>query len=843
MPHLWITGPYRADRMAAYRSFAPDKDPQYLINCHRTIGGPYTGARALVWQLTSDIAQARPELVTRHSQALLALAPELRPFCKETRASLTTLATRSEHLRFFDPEHNQRLANGILAFLLEYVTVAKLPAFCIMLENVQDADPFDQHLLTALVRRMNPEQLSLVLCTTEQLPPSDLYLALATYTQSLQASPLTSEDAKQCAIHSHLPESWTQWLLQQNLQWRGQWQVFGELASILVTREPQGTTLEEGITALLTDCPLEIRHALVQTYVQTVGTTENILAHYAYKLASPADTQAYHIEQAQLLASQTTHESWALGAIPYHYEQVPELTREGMQALLTVALACMDRGLYDRTIELVQRGRQRTDPVASLEYYAKFSIILASVLLTLQRCDEAEQLYKEIRSLTTDPAMHIQVAYGMAMLYTRFLPAEQRDHLQAKAWLQQALTMIPQIPEEKRILQQAFHLNALALVEMHLDKKPAALSLVQKAIAQIELLPKDQHQLYRTVLLANRGQLYAYMEQWDLALHDFEEVIQLDPYYDNIYMTRAMLYQRRGQLDEVLKDATSAITYGLPFAPVLINRGNLLTSLGRETEALADYTAALDILPTNTEALIARAEIYRQRGQEEMAWQDYTKVIELYTTTIGSGNSSFELHYSRGQIFELLDREDDALADYAQALTLKPTSIDAIISRVMILYKQDAYEAAQSDIQRGLQIDADQPQLLCVRGLIESTQHHYAQAYQTFSLALEHDPSLAEAWTNRAIAAFENGQVEAAIADLTQAISLEESVTILSNRAFAYQTLQRWNEASDDYTRCLNLLQDDQEERQEIVYQLAQCYRQAGHLEQARADIDAYLAS
>ncbi|MGH3191706.1 MAG: hypothetical protein ACRDPY_29740 [Streptosporangiaceae bacterium] len=42
---------------------------------------------------------------------------------------------------------------------------------------------------------------------------------------------------------------------------------------------------------------------------------------------------------------------------------------------------------------------------------------------------------------TTLPSVHIQSAYGQAMLYTRFYDSARRDHRRALAWINTAIAL------------------------------------------------------------------------------------------------------------------------------------------------------------------------------------------------------------------------------------------------------------------------------------------------------------------------------------------------------------------------------------------------------------------
>lgn len=84
---------------------------------------------------------------------------------------------------------------------------------------------------------------------------------------------------------------------------------------------------------------------------------------------------------------------------------------------------------------------------------------------------------------------------------------------------------------------------------------------------------------------------------------------------------------------------------------------------------------------------------------------------------------------------------------------------------------------------------------------------------QALTSALEHDPTLVAAWANRAVLHFDSGNVAASIADLSHALDLSESATVLYNRGLAYQAQNRWQDAIADYTRAFEL-----RSRQEINF-------------------------
>lgn len=265
---------------------------------------------------------------------------------------------------------------------------------------------------------------------------------------------------------------------------------------------------------------------------------------------------------------------------------------------------------------------------------------------------------------------------------------------------------------------------------------------------------------------------------------------------------------------------------------LLYNRAQVYAGMGKIEEALNDYTAVIEQDPHYSEYYFDRGNLYRRLQRNEEALADYENAIR-YSPPYP------EAYYNRAGVLSALDRDEEALADYNYVLELDPDYVDALINRASMLYEQGELEAAWRDVAHGLALSPDNAQFLSTLGLIALAEERQDEAQQAFTAALEHDPSLVAAWTNRAVLFFEQGNVEAAIADLTHALELEQNATVFYNRGLAYQAREQWQQAIDDYDQALAL---DQADMQDILYQRGVCYFQLGNKEQARLDFAAHLA-
>jgi tetratricopeptide (TPR) repeat protein len=228
------------------------------------------------------------------------------------------------------------------------------------------------------------------------------------------------------------------------------------------------------------------------------------------------------------------------------------------------------------------------------------------------------------------------------------------------------------------------------------------------------------------------------------------------------------------------------------------NRAHLLAALGRPGEALADLDAAIAADPGHPDYYIDRGNLLYALGRHDDAVADYE-------TAMRAGPPFPEPYYNRAEVRFAAGDLQGALADLGHALDLDPDFTDAYVNRAGLLVHAGEYARARADAERGLRLAPGNPHLLCVLGQVEMAERRPGPARSAFDDALALDPALAAAWANRGILAFETGDVEGAVRDLTRALELDEQPPVLFNRAMALRAAGREQEARADLTRALEL--------------------------------------
>jgi tetratricopeptide (TPR) repeat protein len=686
--HHWLRGGLGADRVAARQALGIPAELIPPVDAHRRLRGPYTAAATVVRALVPAMLATGPDVVGRHDIELLSVAPELSASVPNSRETLTSMAIPKERTRFYARLRTKRIANGLVEFVRDSLPEGAPRA--LVFENVEHAEQTDLEFLSTLLRRVDPNRLTVVICTGEEgIPEGELRSAV-----DRLARPHTVTTGKQSYA---LMSTWA---------------------------PPRGRSE---------------RRALAWRYISTECTSDDPQLRRAYQELHPADLAQLHERRAVQLAAMAEQgeQSLALGAIPFHLERGCDPGGAGAKALYAAQDHCLVLGFYTAVVEYGYRGIQLVDYRHDEDQWWMFVVELGLALSILSRTREAEELYDQARLRSTKPAVHMAAAYSTAMLYTRHNEVEDRNDQVAKAWLNAAIATASLLPERsERAFQSAFYKNGLALVEVNLGEPAEALRLVDECIVSLDRdLEPDEHRLHRSVLKNNRARVYQSLGRLDEALADYEVVIREDPNHAEHYL----------------------------------ERGNILRRLGRTDEALADYGRALQLSPPFP-----------------------------------------EIYYNVGDLRAVLGDVEGAIAYFSYVLELDPEFVDAFVNRAGLYLEVGDIAGAERDATVALQLDPGNGYLHGVLGHVHAARGEDRAARLAFDRALGADPGLISALSGRATLAYEAGDLDAAIADLCQAIELKPGdPALLYNRAFAFQGAGRWHDALADLEAAATLAPDD----------------------------------
>jgi tetratricopeptide (TPR) repeat protein len=182
----------------------------------------------------------------------------------------------------------------------------------------------------------------------------------------------------------------------------------------------------------------------------------------------------------------------------------------------------------------------------------------------------------------------------------------------------------------------------------------------------------------------NRADVLQRMGRMQDALSDFDEAIALEPTYAPGYRYRARLLIALDRYEDAIRDIASALQREPDSAATLVERGRLLEKMRRYDEASADFAQAIIVARSKYDQMIARSKEDRDRRYLIRARDD--TIVDAYV--------------NRGNVFRSLNRIDEALLAYGQALELRPENRDAYMHRGWLYEKQGRFDLARADYEK-----------------------------------------------------------------------------------------------------------------------------------------------
>lgn len=718
--HYFLAAERRADRAAAVAGLP--LPPQWLapISANRRLRGPYAAGGALVRAIVPAALDRWPDLVTRHKTELLTIAPELREWVPVSQETLTSLAVPVERTRFYSALRTLRLAHGITEFIIEYLRRSGDIGGSVVIDDIHHADYTDQELLAVMLRRIDPALLRIVVCGTPDFGQLD-----------------EAESAKYGSIHPP----------------------FGKL-DLAIER-----WCERVVPSAAATEPEKVSGdvaELAREYVASDGTDDRpeLLAGY---LATPQSVRAnLHDERADQLAAQGEF-SLTLGAIPWHRTRGSDLYGAGLAAVNDAMEHSMRMGFYDATIEFCEQGRALVDWEAEPRLWWTFTTKLPTSLSALGRGDEAEAICYEGRVRSEDPAIHHQVAYAMAMLFTRHLDAGRKDHEVALGWINQAIAIATGLSDPKeRSFTTVFNRNGRALIEAHRGRPEVALTLVTDGLAQLDRdLAPDEHQLHRSVLRYNRAQVLVGMGRLTEALADYDAVIAIDPNYPEYHFDRGNLLHRLGRDEEALVSYNRAIELSPPFVEVFYNRADVLAGLGELEQAVAEFSHVLEIDPDYLDAYLNRAAALMDLNENELAAADVESGLALEP-------SNAHLLALKARLEMEAGRHEAARTAVDQALAADPGMGEAWAISGALYYTVGELVDSLADFDRAVELSPDASAIRLNRAVVSIDLGRHAEAETDLSIVIEGAPDYPDGWLERARCRHAAGNLAGAAADAEQ---------------------------------------------------------------------------
>jgi len=291
-----------------------------------------------------------------------------------------------------------------------------------------------------------------------------------------------------------------------------------------------------------------------------------------------------------------------------------------------------------------------------------------------------------------------------------------------------------------------------------------------------------------------------------IALREISRAIEVDPKNIDALIMRATTLFQLGEYDSALTDLTRVVQIYPYSSTIYFIRGRVYFENKSFERSIANYALAIEMEPN-------QSDFYRWRSLAYLASKDVDGALNDLNIGISLSPNAADLYFLRGSILHENGNYDAAIEDIHRAVELKPNQVDHyLFLRRVYRDKGDkqSYLSAIDATSRAITLLPEEGFLYYLRGRIYFDLQQYDEALSDFNLALRFDYRDVQLLFQRSQLLMKNGEISAAIEDLTWLIANEpDQPSWFYQRASAYLNLNRNEEALNDIQTCLKYLQSD----------------------------------
>jgi tetratricopeptide (TPR) repeat protein len=331
--------------------------------------------------------------------------------------------------------------------------------------------------------------------------------------------------------------------------------------------------------------------------------------------------------------------------------------------------------------------------------------------------------------------------------------------------------------------------------------------------------------------LANRGVTHYWLQEFDLAKADLDKAAEISPLEPVAFRGHGLIALHNGDYQAAVEAFTQSIKYDPKNALAFSSRSFAYQLLRETDKAIADLDASLRLEPAQPILYARRANLYAIIGQGDKALADADHAVAAI------GNNAFA-HYARGCALWLLQRKDEAqaefdksielhpevdtylmraglnlnlnhfdkaLADINSALGMDPKSVDAYLVRAQFYEKSGDFDQALADGDRALALAPTARRVRITHVNLLARKHDYARAIAENDALVAESPKDAILLNSRCwMRAMWGEELPAALADCNASLDIAPSPATLDSRGLVYLRLGRLDEALADYNAALD---------------------------------------
>lgn len=188
------------------------------------------------------------------------------------------------------------------------------------------------------------------------------------------------------------------------------------------------------------------------------------------------------------------------------------------------------------------------------------------------------------------------------------------------------------------------------------DHAEKALSLLESPVTDIEFYA--------------RGIAYTQLKNYDLAIVNFDQAIELNPQRVISYLSRGLAHSYKENYDRAIIDYNKAIQ--LDSNPTSADVEQTKTDVNKSDENGTDFHALVQANPEPWFDWFSRGAAYDKRGVAYLKKEDYDRAIADFTMFIQLNPNLADAYDHRGTAYGQKGELDRAIADFDRAIQLNP---------------------------------------------------------------------------------------------------------------------------------------------------------------------------
>lgn len=250
--------------------------------------------------------------------------------------------------------------------------------------------------------------------------------------------------------------------------------------------------------------------------------------------------------------------------------------------------------------------------------------------------------------------------------------------------------------------QPSISINELTAQEyFERGKKHEEMENWEEAIADytdaLEINPDYIEVHYHRGLVTHR--LHNYYE----AIDDYNKVIRSNPHHMSCYLKRAEVWRDINNFDKAIQDYNKHIRVNHKDTETYYNRADLRREMRDFSGAIADYTEYLNHNPDDNFAYYNRADLKRETGDFAGAIEDYTEIINRYRDHIA--------YYNRADLKCEMGDFVGTIEDCTESIIIEPNNRQSYKLRSEAKRHVGDINGANHDLKMMLKFDEDTPYL------------------------------------------------------------------------------------------------------------------------------------